>query len=158
MSASWLYAFGDILDAFGSMVNGIHGRHIGQKCLGRTDIARGFSRRICCSLVCRAIRRHRLPPGIHTDSNDSARDVSFEFIPGGKERGMWSAEAHRNTQALGVPHGNIGAQLTGRGEEWKAIRSVAITTRALTACDFSMKERKSAICPVASGYCTMAPK
>ena len=76
-----------------------------------------FSRRICCSRVCMAMRSARWPCGIDGHADDAARHGALEFFAGGEEGRMRAAIAHGHAEALGRAHGNVGAQFAGRGEQ-----------------------------------------
>ena len=74
-----------------------------------------FSRRICCSRVCSAMRRARLAAAVDRDADDPAGHGALVGVAGGEERGVRPAIAHRHAEALGRAEGDVGAQLAGRG-------------------------------------------
>ncbi len=76
-----------------------------------------FSRLMCCSRVCSAMRRAGLPLLSIGDADDAARHRALEFIAGGEKSGMRSAIAHRHAEALGGADRDVGAEFARRREK-----------------------------------------
>ena len=59
-----------------------------------------FSRRICCSRVCRAKPVGRVALRVDRLSDQSTRHGAFERVARGQERGMRAAQSQRDTESL----------------------------------------------------------
>ena len=72
-----------------------------------------FSRRMCCSRVCMAMRRALLPRGILGDADDATRHGALVGVAGGEEGGVGATVTHGHTEALGTAEHHVGTQFTG---------------------------------------------
>ena len=94
--------------ALWSVIDSVHGRHVGKKRLRRTDIG---GRLFAFNVLFSSLQCHTqctVSLYVDTYANDTARHVSFEIFVGGEERCMWSAKSKRHTEALGRTAGHVG--------------------------------------------------
>ena len=92
---------GNVFEAFGTMVNGIHGSHIGQQCLGCANIGSGF---FSFDVLFAGLEGHAQGPvsvSIYAYADDSARNAALELVFCGKESGMWATVSQGHAKALG---------------------------------------------------------
>ncbi len=84
------------LQPFRPMPDGVHARHHGQQHLGRANTGLvAFSRRMCCSRVCR--RADRQACRASSNADDAARHFSGVFLLRRHERRVRPAETHVGT-------------------------------------------------------------
>ncbi len=76
-----------------------------------------FSRRMCCSRVCRAMRSAVLPRASLDTPMMRPGHGALEALAGGEEGRVRAAEAHRHAEALRRAEGHVGAQLAGGVEQ-----------------------------------------
>ncbi len=91
---------GNIFKSLRTMINCIHGSHIGQQGLGRADIG---SRFFSFDMLFPGLKGHSQCPvtlGIHTHTDDSSGNGSFKIISGCKKSGMRTAKSNRYTKTL----------------------------------------------------------
>ena len=72
-----------------------------------------FSRRMCCSRVCIAMRSAWLPRRVDRHADDAPGHRALVLVAGGEVGGMRAAEAHRHAEALGVADHHVGTHLAG---------------------------------------------
>ncbi|TFB01085.1 hypothetical protein CCMA1212_006819 [Trichoderma ghanense] len=108
---------GHLPQLLGAVVDGVHGRHVGQESLRGADVAGGlFASDVLLSglqsqtegLVSSAILGH---------ANQAARQTSLAALLNSHEGGMRPSVAQGNTESLGVSKGNVGTPLAGRRQE-----------------------------------------
>jgi hypothetical protein len=76
-----------------------------------------FSRRMCCSRVCSAMRSARLPrASIETPMMRPATDA-LVFVPGGKKGGVRTPETERDAETLRRSEGDVGTHFARRAEQ-----------------------------------------
>ena len=74
-----------------------------------------FSRRMCCSRVCRARRSAGRPSVSVLTPTRRPGSARAALLVGGDERGVRAAEAHRHAEALRRTDGDVGAELHRAG-------------------------------------------
>ena len=82
------------------------------------DVA--FSRRMCCSRVCSAIRYARVAVRVDRHADDAARRLPHVLLARREERRVRAAVAERHAEALRVADDDVGAHLAGRREQRQA--------------------------------------
>ena len=91
---------GNVFEALGSVINSIHGSHVGQKCLGCANIGSGF---LSFDVLLTGLEGHAKGPvsiSINAYADDPARNAAFEIVFCGKESSMWAAISQGDTKAL----------------------------------------------------------
>ena len=118
-----------------------------------------FSRRMCCSRVCRASRRAGLPGRVDRDPHQTARQRPLVLLAGGHETGVGTAEPERNAEPLGRADHGVGAQVArgleqaaGRGGRWRPRR-----IRPTRVDRARPRARWSRIAPLLPGYDSSTP-
>jgi hypothetical protein len=71
------------------------------KCLCGADVRRGLVARICCSRVCRAMRKARLATTVLAHTDDAAGDQAFSSRRCRRRSCVRSTVAHRNAEIAG---------------------------------------------------------
>ena len=71
-----------------------------------------FSRRMCCSRVCRAKPIGGRTVGVDRDPDEATRQLTFEAGPNRHVAGVRTAEAERDAEPLRGTHDDVGAHLT----------------------------------------------
>ena len=105
---------------FGSVIDRIESRHGGHEGGCGTDIGRSLLAFdvLLARLECHSQRL--VPQPVHRYADDTARHVALVGLLGGHETGRRAAEAHRQTEALGGTHRDVGTPLSRRSEQYKA--------------------------------------
>jgi hypothetical protein len=112
-------AAGNRLQPVGTVVHGIHRRHVRQQRLRGADV-RG--RLLAPDVLFARRQRHpvrRAAVDIHRDADDATRGVAHERVARGEERGVRPSVAKRHAKPLGVAEHHIGAHFSRRGDERK---------------------------------------
>ncbi len=110
-------AFGDLAQAGGAVIYGVHRGHVGEERLGRADVAGGlFATDV---LLARAEREAEAGAAARVlgDADEASGHLAFEGVACGHEGGVRSAVAERDAEALGAADGDIGSEFTGRAQE-----------------------------------------
>src|SRR5687768_613862 len=104
---------GDALESAGTVIDGIHRGHVGEKSLGGADVAGGFfaADMLLASLEGEAISGSAAHVARNTD--DAAGNLTFEFIFCGDECGVRAAITERDAETLRVAEGNVRAEFAG---------------------------------------------
>ena len=76
-----------------------------------------FSRRMCCSRVCRASRYAGCAVGVDADPDQPPGQPALEPGTDRHEAGVRAAEAERHAEPLGRPDRDVGAPLPRRAEQ-----------------------------------------
>ena len=76
-----------------------------------------FSRRMCCSRVCRASRSAGLPSASRDMPDQPAGQLAGQLLPHRQVAGVRAAEAQRHPEALRGADRGVRAELAGRGEQ-----------------------------------------
>jgi len=100
-------ALGDVLEALGPVVEGVHGGHVGEEGLGSANVAGGL------------LPANVLLPGLEGETeggvalsvaghtNQAARHLPLQLILDGKEGGVRATIPKRHTKTLAVSKGNV---------------------------------------------------
>ena len=101
----------DLLQAVGTVIDGVHSGDDGQQYLRRADIARrllaanvllaGLQGQSHCGMALVVFRK----------TDNSARNLSLVGVASGEIGRVRSTVAHRHPESLGVPHHDVGAEL-----------------------------------------------
>ena len=95
----------------------VGGGHQRREHLGGADVAR---RPVAADVLLPGLHRQpeaRPPLGVPRDADHPAGHPPGVLLPGGEERGMRPAGAHRHPEPLRRPHGDVRAELPRRGEQ-----------------------------------------
>ncbi len=108
---------GDRPQPLGPVVDGVHTGHDGEQHLGRADVAGGLlpADVLLPGLQCQPVGL--VAVRVDGDTDEAAGQAAGELLAHGHEAGVRSAEAHRDAEALRGAHGDVRAQLAGRGEQ-----------------------------------------
>src|SRR3954471_12952266 len=79
-----------------------------------------FSRRMCCSRVCSAIRSAGFPSAPRGTPLLAAGQQALEFISRREKGGVRTAKAHRHAEALRAADADVGTPFPWRGEKHEA--------------------------------------
>ena len=109
-----------------------------------------FSRRMCCSRVCRPGGRP-VAGRVPRDTHQTARHGALHALVNGHVAGVRAAEEEGQAKALGVTNCDICAQFTGRLQQVRANRSASTVTRALRSLAALMSGSISRISPSLGG-------
>mmetsp|Transcript_64550 Transcript_64550/g.113996 ORF Transcript_64550/g.113996 Transcript_64550/m.113996 type:complete len:535 (+) Transcript_64550:1456-3060(+) len=107
----------DLLQALGTVVHRVEGRHVGQQSLGRADVGSGL---VTTNVLLSGLHSHaqgRLATGVHRHTDDASRHLAGVGSGGGEEASMRTSEAHRHTESLRRAHRNVKTHLSHRLEE-----------------------------------------
>jgi hypothetical protein len=108
---------GNGLETLGSVVDGVKGRHVGQKSLGSADVAGGLLSSNVLLTGLESETESGLAESILGNTNETTGDLALVLLRGGEEGGMRATVAQRNTKTLGVANGDVGTKLTRRLED-----------------------------------------
>src|SRR2546422_8904086 len=100
-----------------AMIDRVHGGDHGEQYLCGANVA---CRLLAPDVLLARLQRHaqRGPPGaVFGDADDATGEVALELIPRREEGGVRAAVAERDAEALRVADGDVGAPLTGWGEQ-----------------------------------------
>ncbi len=106
-------AGGNLFNAFGTVPDGVETAHVGHEGGRGADIRGGF---VAFDVLFTHTEGHAeggVALGIDAPADDAAGEESLEGIGEGEEAGVGTAEAHGQTEALGVTHGAVGTHLAG---------------------------------------------
>ena len=107
----------DRFQAGGTVVHGIHRRHVREQRLRRADVRRGL---LSPDVLLARLQGHpvsRLAVRVDRDADDAARCLPHVRFPRGKECGVRAAIPHRHAESLRVADDDVGAHFAGRREE-----------------------------------------
>ena len=107
-------ALGDRAQTIRSVINRVHRCDDGEKHLRRADVARRF---VATDVLLARLQREPiagLSSRIMRNADEPSRHVAFVLIARREIRGVRSAEAERNTEALRAADGNVGAEFARR--------------------------------------------
>src|SRR5690606_16561636 len=107
---------GNGLKARGAVVHGVEGAHVGQKGLGRADVAR---RLLAADVLLARLQGEAQGPVVEAvlgDANDAAGYFALVLVGTGEEARVGPAVTERHAEALGAADGDVGAELAGRLE------------------------------------------
>ena len=108
-----MHALGDVLQPLRPVVDGVHRGHIGQKCLGSTNIG---GRALAADVLFAGLQRQavgRAAICILGDADDAARHLALEFIRYRHVGSVGAAEEEGYTKALRRAQNDIGTQVSG---------------------------------------------
>lgn len=113
---------GNGLETLGSVVDGVKGRHVGQKSLSSADVASGLLSSNVLLTGLKSETESGLAESVLGNTNKTAGNLTLVLLRGSKEGGMRTTVAQRNTKTLGVANGDVGTKLTrgledGQGEK-----------------------------------------
>src|SRR6267142_6136865 len=110
-------AFGNLAQAIGPVIAGVHRGHVREQSLGGADVAGGF---FAADMLFASLKRKaqgRASPGILRDADNPARHIAFESVTRGKECSMRSSVSQRDAEPLCAADGDVRAEFSGRLEE-----------------------------------------
>ncbi|KAK1244515.1 hypothetical protein MKX07_003314 [Trichoderma sp. CBMAI-0711] len=108
---------GHLPQLLGAVVDGVHGRHVGQKSLGSADVARGlFSSNVLLSRL-QSQTQGPVSSAVPGDANQTAGQTSLAALLNRHEGGVRSSVAQGNAKSLGVAKGNVSPPLARRRQE-----------------------------------------
>src|ERR1700730_18124594 len=96
------------------MINGVHRRDDREKNLCRANVAGRF---VAANVLLARLQRESIGRpafSVVGNANETTGHVTFVLIAGGEVGRVWSAEAERNTKALGVADCDVRAEFTRR--------------------------------------------
>lgn len=99
------------------MVDGVHAGHDGEQHLSGTDVAGGL---LAPDVLLTGLQRQAVrlvAVGVDGDAHEAAGQAARELLADGHVVGVGTAEAHGDTEALRRTDGDVGAELTGRGQQ-----------------------------------------
>ena len=112
-----VHSLGDVLQAFGAVVHGVHRRDDGEEHLRGADV-RG--RLLPADVLLAGLQGEavgRTSGGVDRHADEAARHRAAELVAGGEEPGVGTAVAERHAEALRRSDAHVGALLARRGEE-----------------------------------------
>ena len=104
-------------EAVGSVPRGVEPGDVGEQHLGGADVGR---RLLAADVLLARLQgepQRRSPGGVGAHAHDPPGQGAGGAVVGGDERGVRSAEAHRDPEALGRSDGDVGTDLAGRYAE-----------------------------------------
>ena len=112
-----MYMRGYTADAIRTVINSIHGSHIGQQCLSCANIRSGL---LSADVLFAGLKRHAkcpVPVFVHRHTDNTTRYLSFEVFRTGEIGRVRTTIPYRNTEALGIAHRHISTPLSGWGKQ-----------------------------------------
>ena len=112
-----MHARGDPFQSRRSVIHGVQTRDVREQRLRRTDIRR---RLLTPDMLLARLQRHpirRIAAAVDRDADDPSRRLADMLLDGREERSVRPAIPEGYTQSLRVPVNDIGAHLTGRGQQ-----------------------------------------
>ena len=107
----------DLLQTFRAVINGIHGRHVGEQRLRRADVAGGlFAADVLLARTEREAQRG-FAAGIFRHADEASRHLTFKIVSRRDERRMRAAVAHRHAETLCTADGDVRAKFARRLDE-----------------------------------------
>ena len=103
----------DALEALGAVVDGVHGRDVGEQRLGGADVGGGL---VAADVLLAGLHRHaegHTATGVLGDADDPAGHQALVLVRRGQEGGVRAAVAHRHAEPLGGSDHDVGAPLAG---------------------------------------------
>ncbi len=110
-------SLGDLGQALGTVVHGIHAGDVGQQDLGGADVAGGLLAADMLLAGLHGQAQGRLAETVHRDAHQAAGHVALEGIAGGEVGRMRATKAQGHAEALGTADGHVGAEFPGRGQQ-----------------------------------------
>ena len=115
-------AAGDGFEAFGAVIDGVHGGHHGEKDLGGADVAGGFFAPDVLFAGLQGEAEGGAAVGVVGDADEAAGEAAFEGVFDGHEGRVRAAETEGDTEALAVADADVCAEFAwrfehGEGEE-----------------------------------------
>src|SRR5690554_32528 len=107
-------AASDIFQALWAMVNSVERRDIGEQYLCRTNVRRRF---LTANVLLTRLHRHtqsRFLTAVDRHTDNPARNRTLKLVTGREKRCVWSAVAHRNTEALSRTEDHVRTHFTWR--------------------------------------------
>lgn len=113
-------AFGDLPQASGAVIDGIHGGHHGQEHLGGADVAGGLVAADVLLPGLQSQAQGRPALSILRDPHQAPRQQPFVGLASGKVGGMGAAVAQGHPKALGGSHHDVRPPFSRRLQESQA--------------------------------------
>lgn len=110
-------ADGHFAELLRAVIDGVHGRHVGEEGLGRADVAGGLFTTNVLLAGLKSKTKSTSASAVLGDTDNTAGKTALAGFLSGHESGVGTTKAERNTPALGVTKRNISAPFTGRSEE-----------------------------------------
>ena len=117
-----------------------------------------FSRRMCCSRVCKREPERGAALRVDRDADEPARQRAPVLVAHREVRRVRTAEAERHAEALGRAHHRVGADLAGRRDEREREQVGRDAHRTRRRGARSIAGARSRNRPLLPGYWTSTPK
>ena len=112
-----VHPLGDLPQAVGPVVDGVHRRHVREQRLGRADVGR---RLFAADVLLAGGERHPVggaPVRVHRHADDAARGVADEILARGEEGRVRAAVPERDAEPLRVAERDVRTHLPGRRQQ-----------------------------------------
>jgi hypothetical protein len=123
------------LETLRTMVDSVESRHVGKKSLSSADIAGGLltTNVLLTSLESQA--KSRLAETILGNTNETTRNLALVLLRCSEESSMGTTVTERNTEALGVTDGDVGAKFSRGLEHGKSEKIGGCAEKSLLLVD-----------------------
>ena len=112
-----MHPVGDRRQPVGAVVAGVHGGHHRQQHLRGADVAGGL---VAADVLLAGLQREPVggrAVGVHGDADQAAGQLAGVLGVHGEVAGVRTTESHWHAEALGGAEGDVGADLSGRGDQ-----------------------------------------
>ena len=104
-------------EPLGPVIDGVHGRHVGQQCLRGADVRR---RLLAPDVLFPCLQRHAVggtAAAVDRHADDTARHLADVCVPGREKGRVRSPVAQWDAETLRVADYDVGAEFTGRRQQ-----------------------------------------
>src|SRR6185437_6259279 len=101
------HSFGDTCQAFGTVIDRVHGGHIGKQRLRGADVGGGFFAFDMLFACLEGHAKRAVAICVDADADDATGDRTFKLFACREERRVRTAETHWNAKTLRVPDGYV---------------------------------------------------
>ncbi len=139
----------------GAVVAGVHRGHDRQQHLRGADVA---GRLVAADVLLAGLQRQSVGSGavgVHRHADQAAGQLAGVLGVHGQVSGVRSAESHWHAEALGGAEGDVGAELTRRGDEGQRQQVGADGDECAALVRLRDELRPVDDAPLAPGSCTM---
>ena len=105
------------LQASRSVVDGIHGGHVGQKSLSGTDVAGGLFTANVLLTSLQGQAQGTVAQAVFGHTHNTTGNLTLVLVSTGEEGSVRTTKTHRHTQSLGIAKRNISTEFTRRLED-----------------------------------------
>jgi hypothetical protein len=112
--------FSNGLQTLRTVVNSVESRHVGKQSLSSADIAGSLLTTNVLLTSLESQTKSRLAETVLGNTNETARNLALVLLRCSEESSVGTTVAQRNTEALGVTDGDVGAKLSRRLEHGKS--------------------------------------